>query len=201
MMTISVNFYACFMGQCTGSSTMKINKNMVSLMLVTLQDLILTEHITTHFSERVFFHDDKVYKFDKIYKFYEKNDAKVHNAELMKSLGYFKDVEVKVLSDEFTLCSYKYIQGSLEPAFIQQIYAIAKIVEAIHAQQMVHADIKCGNLEEWGMRLLLLTLISLSKSVALIMINIIKNCMRGIQKPSQSRRKICPRLVRIGPNR
>ena len=105
-----------------------------------LQSLTLRDNFKGHSSQRVFLQDGLVYKF------YENDDAKIPNLNLMKELDYFDELQCQPIGNSYTLLSYKALPGSLEPSNENQIYTIAKILDKIHTLDLVHADIRIGNL-------------------------------------------------------
>ena len=94
-----------------------------------------------HESNRVFYNGEFVYKmFDK------RDNSKMPNNQLMMTLGYFEQLKLDNIGKHYILLSYKVLLGDLTPLNIRQIYCAARIIEAIHAKGMVHADIRIGNI-------------------------------------------------------
>ena len=99
----------------------------------------LRDNFELHPSDRVFYNKKTVYK---IYT----GDHRKPNSDLMVQLGYFNDVSLLSIGKTHQLLSYTALLGELEPTNLEQIEAVKSIIEELHKQKLVHADIRIGNI-------------------------------------------------------
>lgn len=107
-----------------------------------IQGLVLRDNFPSHPSVRVFYNKSK----QTVYKIYKDEDTKVHNYELMKAMGYFKELKLQDIGKKHHLLSYKVLQGHMEPMSIKQIDAAEEVIKSVHSHNMVHSDIRRGNI-------------------------------------------------------
>lgn len=96
----------------------------------------LRDNFENHDSNRVFPKDKVVFKII----IYKKGNAKNHNIELMKNLGYFQDVNLKPIGKNHFLLSYAILDGYTRPRFDQDIISALEQIQSLHKQNLVHGD-------------------------------------------------------------
>lgn len=107
-----------------------------------IKGVVLRDNFANFESDRVFY----VQSEKKVYKIYKDQDAKKPNYLLMQKLGYFEDLELKKISKTHWLLSYKVLQGKIEPWTWKQIEAAKNCIKRIHEFNVVHADVRIGNI-------------------------------------------------------
>ena len=100
----------------------------------------LRDNFANHDSTRVFLSDRTVYKF------YTKGDHKCHNHDIMERLGYFDNLRVTDIGRHHFLLSYSVLLGSVAPSTPKQISSVLKWIAVLHKNQLVHGDIRIGNI-------------------------------------------------------
>lgn len=107
-----------------------------------MSGITLRDNFDGHDSTRVFLCDDTAYKF------YNEEDPnkKSHNFALMKKLGYFNKLQLTEIGKHFRLLSYAAIHGSPVPCHRKEISSALDIIAILHEQNLVHGDIREGNI-------------------------------------------------------
>ncbi len=103
-----------------------------------IRGLELRDIFKSHPSNRVFFSSEK----KTVYKIYKVGDHKKPNYDLMRQLGYFKNLELQRIGKTYQLLSYTVLQGNMEPYNIEQIQAAKSKIARLHKENLVHADRK-----------------------------------------------------------
>jgi hypothetical protein len=105
-----------------------------------IRGIELRDNFSHHPSNRVFLKDGMVYKI------YEKGDVKQHNADLMRNLGYFENLNLELVGKNHFLLSYTMLQGNTKPRFDVEIASALHQIGELHKQGLVHGDIREGNI-------------------------------------------------------
>lgn len=62
----------------------------------------------------------------------------------MESLGM--KVNLVQLTKKYSLLSYKYLEGCIYPVHVKQFLKVADALEHIHSLDLVHGDVRTGNI-------------------------------------------------------
>ena len=89
------------------------------------------------FNDRVYLKEGIVYKFF--------TDHRLPHSDLMTEQG-IQEVKLESLTSECQLLSYKYIEGQITPAHLDQFLIVGETLKCIHGRGLIHGDVREGNI-------------------------------------------------------